>query len=85
MNRPKSQPPKRPRMASARVARSAKEAAISLVRLEFDAARLRQGLQQAQVRAETYTHELKRNTDERRHLMAVLHQAERVAQQGARS
>ncbi len=75
MNRPKTQMPRRPRMASAKVARSAKEAAISLVRLEFDAARLQQGLDQAAHRAKTYQHELARNSEERRHLMAVLSQA----------
>ncbi|WP_432816607.1 hypothetical protein [Sulfitobacter sp. JB4-11] len=82
MNRPKTQLPRRPRMASAKVARSAKEAAIGLVRLEFDAARLRQGLDQAQNRAESFQHELQRNCDERKHLMTVLAQAEAVAENG---
>lgn len=75
MKRPKTQMPRRPRMASAKVARSAKEAAISLVRLEFDAARLQQGLDQAAHRAKSYRHELDRNAEERRHLMNVLSQA----------
>lgn len=81
MKRPKTQMPRRPRMASAKVARSAKEAAISLVRLEFDAARLQQGLDQATHRINSYQHELDRNAEERRHLMAVLSQAAKT--QGA--
>lgn len=82
MNRPKTQMPRRPRMASAKVARSSKEAAISLVRLEFDAARLQQGLDQASNRARSYRHELDRNSEERRHLMAVLSQTSGNANQG---
>lgn len=82
MNRPKTQMPRRPRMASAKVARSAKEAAISLVRLEFDAARLQQGLNQASNRTKSYQHELDRNSEERRHLMAVLSQTAGNADQG---
>ena len=81
MNRPKTQMPRRPRMASAKIARSAKEAAISLVRLEFDAARLQQGLDQAHNRARSYQHELSRNQEERRHLMTVLSRSEGSALQ----
>lgn len=69
-------------MASAKVARSAKEAAISLVRLEFDAARLQQGLAQAASRAKSYQHEMDRNDEERRHLLAVLSEAARKADEG---
>jgi hypothetical protein len=48
-------------MASARVAKTAKEAAIDLVRLEFDAERLRMGVKQAQNRMESYQNELNQN------------------------
>ena len=82
MNRPKTQTPRRPRMASAKVASSAKDAAISLVRLEFAAARVQHGLDQAISRARTYQHELDRNRQERRHLMAVLAEAQRAQDTG---
>lgn len=72
MKRPKSQVPKRPKMANTAVARNPKEAAIGLVRLEFDAARLQMGIDQAKERAETYLQELSRNKAERENLLAIL-------------
>ena len=72
MKRPKTQMPKRPRMASSTTARSSKEAAINLVRLEFDAARLEMGISQARNRADAYQGELQRNKAEREHLLGLL-------------
>jgi len=72
MKRPKTQMPKRPRMASSATARTSKEAAINLVRLEFDAARLEMGITQATNRAEAYQSELQRNVEERRKLLGIL-------------
>ena len=72
MKRPKTQMPKRPRMASTATARTSKEAAISMVRLEFDAARLEMGITQATNRAEAYQSELARNVEERRKLLGIL-------------
>lgn len=72
MKRCKTHMPKRPRMASSATARSSKEAAISLVRLEFDAARLEMGISQARDRAKTYESELSRNVAERKRLLEVL-------------
>lgn len=72
MKRPKSQMPKRPRMVSASVARTPKEAAVRLVRLEFDAARLEMGIAAARDRADSYTAELDRNAAQRRVLMDIL-------------
>ncbi len=72
MKRPKTQMPRRPRMGSAAVARTPKEAAISLVRLEFDAARLEMGITQAANRADAYQHDLNRNRSERHALLNIL-------------
>lgn len=72
MKRPATPMPKRPRMASAAVARTPKEAAMRLVRLEFDAARLRMGLAQADQRAEAYRSELAQNEEQRRLLLDIL-------------
>jgi hypothetical protein len=59
-------------MASARVAKTAKEAAIDLVRLEFDAERLRMGVEQAQTRVDSYQTELDRNRAQRSVLIKML-------------
>ncbi len=72
MKRPKTQMPKRPRMASSAVARTPKDAAIKLVRLEFDAARLQMGIDQAQDRADCYQQELNRNQKQRKDMMGIL-------------
>ena len=72
MNRPRTQTLRRPRMASARVAKTAKEAAIDLVRLEFDADRLRMGVEQAQTRVDSYQTELDRNLAQRSVLIKIL-------------
>jgi len=72
MKRPKTQTLRRPRMASARIARTPKEAAIDLVRLEFDAERLRMGVEQAENRAHAYQIELDRNQAQRAVLLSLL-------------
>jgi len=65
MNRPKTKTLGRPRMASARVAKTPKDAAIDLVRLEFDAERLRMGIEQAVGRARSFKVELEQNQSKR--------------------
>ena len=65
MNRPKTKTLHRPRMASARVAKTPKEAAIDLVRLAFDAERLRMGIEQALGRARSFQAELDKNQSQR--------------------
>ena len=72
MNRPRTQTLRRPRMASARVAKTAKEAAIDLVRLEFDAERLRMGVEQARTRVDSYQTELDRNHAQRSVLIKMM-------------
>jgi hypothetical protein len=72
MKRLQMQQPRRARAASGAVARSSKDAAIHLVRLEFDAARLEQGIAQAEHRAQRYRMELARNIEQRAPLMALL-------------
>lgn len=72
MKRPKTQTLRRPRMASARVAKTAKEAAIDLVRLEFDAERLRMGIDQALKRAQGFESELGVNQSQRARLLGLL-------------
>ena len=72
MKRPKTQMARRPRMASGAAAKTSKEAAISLVRLEFDAARLQMGIDQAKNRAESYRYELTRNQQRKQALIDLL-------------
>lgn len=72
MNRPKTKTLRRPRMASARVAKTPKEAAIDLVRLEFDAERLRMGVTQALGRAQSFQAELDLNQSQRARLIGLL-------------
>lgn len=72
MKRPVTQMPRRARTSTAGVARTPKEAAIHLVRLEFDASRLRAGIEQAENRAAGYKHELTQNQDQRKALLALL-------------
>lgn len=72
MQRPVTRMQKRPAMPSASVAKTSKEAAIQLVRLEFDAARLEAGIEQASNRVHGYQHELKRNREQRQHLLNLM-------------
>jgi len=72
MKRLRAQVPKRPQTATAKVARTPQEAAIRLVRLEFDAARLQLGIDTAQERMASYHKELAQNTAQRRYLLEIL-------------
>lgn len=72
MKRPHVRIAKRPRMVSGATPRSPKDAAMHLVRLEFDAARLEMGISQAENRVATYREELKRNNDQRAALIDLL-------------
>ena len=64
--------PRRPRQASVATARTRKEAAIHLVRLEFDMSRLEMGIEQAQLRAERYGEELEMRRQQRAALLSIL-------------
>jgi len=59
-------------MTSTRVAKTQKEAAVELVRLEFDAERLRMGIDQALGRAQSYQAELDQNQSQRAKLISLL-------------
>lgn len=72
MKRPISQSPFRPTRPSPGVAQNAKDAAIQLVRLEFDCARIRSGIAQAKSRMDGFEIELNRNERERKSLLALL-------------
>lgn len=72
MKRPRTAMPKRPRTASSLVARSRKEAAIHLVRLEFDMNRLEMGIAQAAQRQAQYRAELDCRAHQRAALMKIL-------------
>ena len=72
MKRPQSQMPRRPRQVSSATARTPKEAAIRLVRLEFDASRLEMGISQAENRVAAYRDELRHNRQQRQLLLNIL-------------
>lgn len=72
MKRHKTHMPKRPRVASASVAKTPKEAAVRLVRLEFDAARLEMGIATARERVDRYGAELAHNAAQRRVLLDII-------------
>ncbi|MBF9029973.1 hypothetical protein HKCCE3408_06175 [Rhodobacterales bacterium HKCCE3408] len=72
MKRPRITMPKRPRSISGAVARSRKEAAIQLVRVEFDASRLEMAADQAESRAETHRRELDHLNRRRKRLLGRL-------------
>lgn len=72
MKRPTVKMPRRPRSMSGAVARSRKEAAIQLVRVEFDAARLDLAIGQAEQRAEAHRQEAALLAQRRRRLLAGL-------------
>jgi len=58
MKRPRIKTARRPLSTSGAVARTRKEAAMQLVRIEFDAARLEMAADQAEERASTHRQEL---------------------------
>ncbi|ETX29351.1 hypothetical protein [Roseivivax isoporae] len=72
MNRPISALPKRPARGTARTARTRKDAAIHLVRLEFDIGRLADGIAQVERRRDLYAAELAVKTRERSRLLGIL-------------
>ncbi|MEL6216619.1 MAG: hypothetical protein AAFQ99_13200 [Pseudomonadota bacterium] len=72
MNRPRTMTPRRARTASSRAERTPKEAAISLVRVEFDVSRLTMGIEQAEARIRTYSDELGEKLRERERLIALI-------------
>lgn len=72
MKRPRVMMPARPKSTSSGVARDRKEAAIQLVRLEFDIARLERAIILASQRARTYRAELAAQSAERDKLMSLL-------------
>jgi len=72
MNRPKTFAPRRPQTGSGRAARNPKEAAISLVRVEFDVSRLSMGIEHAEARIRTYSAELSGKLRERERLIAMI-------------
>jgi len=72
MQRPKTRPMPRAAMMSGLAARTPKEAAVHLVRLEFDRSRIEFGLAQAENRAEQYRAESAVIEKRRRALLAIL-------------
>lgn len=68
MRRPKSTPMPRPAMMSGLAARTPKEAAVHLVRLEFDRSRIEFGLRQTEDRARKYRAE-REVLEKRRHAL----------------
>jgi hypothetical protein len=72
MKRPKTQTLRRVPLTSSRVAHTPKEAAIDLVRLEFDAERLRLGIEQAENRLRAYQTELDRIAHKRTRLSQLI-------------
>ena len=72
MKRPQTNTPRRPRSMAGAIARNRKEAAMQMVRLEFEASRLELALSQAESRAATYTRELDELTRRRGRLLATL-------------
>jgi hypothetical protein len=72
MNRPNCISVRRPKTAGSGTARSRKDAAIQLVRLEFDISRLEQTILQADQRAAQARAELSQQIAEREKLMSRL-------------
>lgn len=72
MKRPKTSIPHRPQSTSRRVARTAKDAAINLVRIEFDVSRLSMGIEQAKNRIDVYSTELDQKLRERARLLELV-------------
>ena len=72
MRRPKTIPMPRPVLMSGLSARTPKEAAVHLVRLEFDRSRIAFGLCEAERRAASYRAEGAKIDKRRRALLAIL-------------
>lgn len=74
MQRPRSPVIRRPKMASADTARDHKQAAMQLVRLEFEINRLKRALSTSRQRTAMHKAELEAQQSERAKLLAVLTQ-----------
>lgn len=72
MNRPRTSPMRRPARMSGLAARTPKEAAVHLVRLEFDRSRVEAGMRQAELRADLYRAESRTIERQRRKLLEIL-------------
>ena len=72
MKRPRTATPRRPATGSGRTARTSKDAAISLVRVEFDLSRLSMGIAQAEDRIRTYKAEQSDKLRQRDRLIALI-------------
>jgi hypothetical protein len=72
MKRPTTAIPKSPRAARSGVARSRKDAAIQLVRLEFDMSRLQRAIDQAERRSAADRQSFVEKERQRRSLMKIL-------------
>lgn len=72
MQRPMVKTLKRPQNTTKRTIRSSKEAAIELVRIEFEVSRLSLGIKQAEDRILTYNSELTQRLAQRRKLLNLL-------------
>lgn len=72
MKRPNVTMPKRPRSMAGAGARSRKEAAIQMVRLEFEAARLEMAVDQAEARAKAHRSEFGLLNQRRKALLNTL-------------
>ena len=72
MKRPQTKTPRRPRSMTGAVARNRKEAAMQMVRLEFEVSRLELSLAQAEERAATHKRELGDLEKRRGRLLAAL-------------
>ncbi len=72
MKRPQTTIPRRARSTAGAVARTRKEAAVQLVRLEFDLSRVDMAIAQAEQRAEAYRLEREALDARRRALMDLL-------------
>lgn len=72
MKRPRSAQPRRPRQMSGLSARTAKEAAIHLVRLEFDRNRVERGILEAEGRAANLRRDREHLERQRASLLALM-------------
>ena len=72
MKRPVTAMTRRPRRASAAVARTPKQAAIQLTRIEFDINRLETGIQQASQRIALYEEEFRDKLRQKARLLEIL-------------
>jgi len=72
MKRPQTNTPRRPRSTAGAIARNRKEAAMQMVRLEFEASRLELAIAQAESRSASYTRALSDLHKRRNRLLETL-------------